>query len=398
MRLCLKIKKKLIFMYIFYLIASLPLSNFFYDHIIIKTLSYIVYICATLFMVLVHRKAGIKIWKRDNALLAFIVVLMAITFFRGATIQSIYFLIRILICIYFTAFFMEKDRDTTIRVIENVMFILVLSNCITVVLFPNGLYQAYSQSMVWSGGYNVPQWILQQKNAFATYIYLLLACSCFRIYIENNFKIFDLKFWLEFIVSLVSVIIAGSTTSTLCLVFFILFIWGGLLLNKMGKIKPRLIVACIVILSVVFITGNAVNLLGPIIQTITGKTATFSGRTLIWQNTWINYFKHPIFGYGYITGSEIRGMLGQEEFNSTHNMLMQILLFGGIVLLIVFSVFMKKLLNKIVQMTDKRQALLSTAVISLVMIEGLTESLIDIPVFYILMQLLFDFSSRNIKE
>lgn len=90
-----------------------------------------------------------------------------------------------------------------------------------------------------------------------------------------------------------------------------------------------------------------------IITQVLGETISLNGRVFIWENALEKIYKSPIWGYGvygvYVQMSQYWGD-GNTAFNYVHNQLLQVLLDGGIVLLVSFVIlhlYMARSISKI---------------------------------------------------
>ena len=69
-----------------------------------------------------------------------------------------------------------------------------------------------------------------------------------------------------------------------------------------------------------------------------GKDPTLTTRTYIWANA-VKLIKNSIFfGYGYLTPDQYRQLLGSVFFSSPHNMVLSLLMIGGVVCLLLYLI------------------------------------------------------------
>ncbi len=134
---------------------------------------------------------------------------------------------------------------------------------------------------------------------------------------------------------------------------------------KIALIKPLMVIYAII--TVVMVFGASSSLISPVLETL-GKSSTISGRTIIWEKAQYQVSKSPIIGNGLEPYEVSKSKIG---INRTHNLPLQLLYSGGILmigiaLLIMYRIIKKVLKNKFLK--DSQKTLLLMGIIILLFI------------------------------
>ncbi len=138
-------------------------------------------------------------------------------------------------------------------------------------------------------------------------------------------------------------------------------------------------------LSVVFSYKNN-NIIVIIITKALGKRATFTGRSPIYQHVIENFVDYCFLGSG---RDYIKNM-----FCETHNVILQILYYGGFFSLILFIWLISELTKKVKQCNNISSNIIFISFYSF-MICGLMESVYDKPAMWFLIGLLIRLTTDN---
>ena len=157
-------------------------------------------------------------------------------------------------------------------------------------------------------------------------------------------------------------ILSGSSTAIICVGILIIFI--NLLQNESLKIFERRNIWIGIYIAMLLIIFIEDNIFANIFFKITGK-ARFTGRSFLWSESLKLIRKSPIIGYGRIS----KGYLNVWNATySSHNVVLEILLEGGIIALLIW---ISCLLNSLTLLKDikefkVRRVLLSTVFVILI--------------------------------
>lgn len=220
-----------------------------------------------------------------------------------------------------------KNQYSVIKSGKDILSVLLFVNLFLVLLFPNGIATGLDYL-------STPYHFFGTKNQ-STPLFILASVLFF---MHEEYSHNYIESVAEQLLVILNVILYGSGTGILCVVM-------NVVLNvyqkrrkyanqiKSSKQLKRLIVfAVLLTIGVVFL--NAQNLFSFLIVDILGKDITLSGRTAIWDNAISAIKKHPFLGHGY-------GFKVDRNFYS-HNLLLELLVTGGIIGLILYVVFVEK--------------------------------------------------------
>jgi len=217
------------------------------------------------------------------------------------------------------------DSKSTLKIIEIILFILILINTITIIIYPNGLYVSELYTTNW--------FLLYDNMHIFVFMPALLVSFLINKYNKKKYSLITI---LLLIMITYSVIYCFSANTVIAYTLFILYI---LFEEKLSKIKifnsyTYFISYFILFFSmVVFRIQNALT--GSILNFFE-KDITFSGRTKLWDRI-IRYIKQkPIIGYGIEHNKTFTSKMGSQYFTHAHNTIYDVLYKGGIVSLTLF--------------------------------------------------------------
>lgn len=118
-----------------------------------------------------------------------------------------------------------------------------------------------------------------------------------------------------------------------------------------GVLDYRLIIPAYGVITFITVVANSSPIMVDFLETI-GKDPTLTTRTFIWANAIKLIKSNPLLGYGYLNADQYRKLLGSVFFSSPHNMVLSLLMIGGIVsavmyLLIIVNVWKKSKVTQI---------------------------------------------------
>lgn len=236
---------------------------------------------------------------------------------------------------------MERNPKKFINVAVSILELMVLINFITIIFFPNGLYST----------------LYQKQNFFLGYdnrhIVFILPMLCLKsIYDYTFFGKLSKMFWFDTFISILTVYIRFSVTSVIGLLIFITYIiFLPILKNiKFINFKNTYMLNIFAFLGLVILRVQ--EKFAYIIKILLKKDLTFTGRTLIWDNT-IKYIKRrPFFGYG-VESYDIRGLKNNNlAAIFAHNQILEIIYQGGLILYVLYSYLMLIIYKKFKEYKD----------------------------------------------
>lgn len=208
-----------------------------------------------------------------------------------------------------------SDKNTTISIFERVFFGIMLIQLLTEIIFPSGMpADLYKNN-------------LRNRLFFETLDNGTtgLVCITIGLIFLDNKKITNIWKIIKLILCMITIVLAQTSTGIFCCLALIIinYFLGFKELKVLDKWYIWLFIYFIIWCSLMI--GN--GFLYDITSNITGKQS-FTGRGLLWKNAIILIKKSPIYGYGIQVQDYISAWGG---YYSSHNMLLEILLQGGIV-------------------------------------------------------------------
>lgn len=204
--------------------------------------------------------------------------------------------------------------------------ILLIINFITIILYPNGMYVSDTDFL--------GNWFLGYRNVHILFIFPAIIIDVINSFISKNKM--ELKNILFIVFCIVSLIMAGSATSSfgvICLLIVII-----LLNNDKSKIKVNsslllIIYICLFLSIVIFRLQNLFEFL---IVDVLHRDLTLTDRVFIWDCV-IEYIKYkPLFGYGYEYKS-MRLLKTTPISYHAHNQILEIIYQSGFLGLLCIS-------------------------------------------------------------
>ena len=145
--------------------------------------------------------------------------------------------------------------------------------------------------------------------------------------------------------------------------------------------------ACMFIVVELLLCAYADNVFSVQGLRIIGDDGTFNFRTYIWDESIRMIARNPLIAYG--RGEKSIVTYTAMVFGETHNMMLQILINGGIVALIIFGYMMLDILRRQGRVSKEQRLNVIHIGLFVYFVAGLTESIGDRTEFWILLSLLY---------
>ncbi len=270
----------------------------------------------------------------------FLSTLLIAMFVNGDSARSIIYFVRTYIPIITFIIMLNRVKDNRrndfITVIHHIIMLYVYLNGLLLLLFPNGIFQSYTERV------DVAGWKLYQRcnllgvdnRLCIVFISAIVICE---IYYSINKLSFVTK-WIGYGVMLLQEVFVWSGSGILALSLMIILV----IIIQYKKEKPKLefiqyqnavIVYLLFFVSICLL--NMVSLWAPIIVGFLGKDMTFTNRTYIWEIAIKQILKSPIIGYGKCDTRDYILFAGYYWY--AHNLILDIILQGGIIALLSFG-------------------------------------------------------------
>lgn len=253
--------------------------------------------------------------------------------FHGNLMTSISSLINSLIfCIAFD-YWLSCKYEVFLLYMRKILWLFIVSNFITVLVFKDGLYgtQIYAVN-----------WLLGHKNSHMTYIMMAVIIESivsYKMYYKIRFTSL-----LYMILCCISLYIVDAATAfiivTIYVAFLVVFVnycenkYVKLILN-IFSVRTIIIITLIITTIVVFLQDMdfVANTFSGIFDSMNRDTS-FTGRTVIWSKSIEIIQQNLWFGQGVVDSVLYGNLTGLEAGTHAHNYILNILVMGGIVCLV----------------------------------------------------------------
>lgn len=220
-----------------------------------------------------------------------------------------------------------------IKSLTNALWMLIIIDFISVVLYPGGLYS-----------FGIYGWFLGGKNNHFTYIFLASLLTMIDWYIasvKQKKKLFIKILILETISILIVILVKSSTsTITICILLSFFLLFKILREYKIFNMHTYMLIHSAIWVCIVLYNRILSDTLSKFLWILTGKDATFTGRVPIWRAILILIKEKPLMGYGLRSVSENIRMTGVSYYLNAHNQVLELLYTGGVILLAVFIIIL----------------------------------------------------------
>lgn len=275
-----------------------------------------------------------------------------------------------------------------LKVLARVFSFYFYINFILLLLYPDGLWRREDGL----------SWYLFGGNYNGMGIVLLMAMLTNMLYCVSKRHI-DWNTIFILIASPLCMLYLGSMTSTVGLILAaLLLVWSDKKICWWGIIG----LLCVVVVFnvfVVFFQGDLTwfDLAVYFVEDVLQKDMTFTHRTDIWANAVELVGKAPWFGYGLHDLAWHREQLGFENASTPHNLLLAVLMIGGICLLAVFVLCLLLAFIRSVKVNNRAARVAQVGVVVALLL-SLTEALSVTYIFYCMMLMNYagDLSHRRL--
>ena len=240
-------------------------------------------------------------------------------------------------CLLF-ALYLRKSPGTLLESFK-VLYIYIYIDLITIMLFPDGMYETnYTQN-----------WFLGYKNYHIRTILPIIAMAL--MYSYWKFSKISIQTYILILCSIVIFLMIDSSTGLLSMALFLLLFF--LFHSKVKRIPKsiNLLTTFVVILiaEIGIIFFSVQTYFANFITNVLNKSVTFTGRVAIWEKAWEMIKNSSILGYGYLSSDSYAKIFGSVVATHPHNYILYILCTGGIVLfaiLVIGILYANKKLNE----------------------------------------------------
>lgn len=287
----------------------------------------------------------------------------------------------------FTDLSLRYNINEYLYILFIIQYILLIFNFISIILYPQGLPMA-------TLNFNTenPLYLLGLDNVLIRSILPVLGIISYFKVNNKNFltnKTINIYFYSTIIISIISYIIVDSAAGLITVLFFILSIIVVIIIKNNKLPFKMMSILYLTVWYVVVYSGWNLSYIS-YFNTLFDRASTFTGRSTLWELAVELINEKPILGYGQNHG--IINVWGATP--RAHNMLLEILIHGGISAFVWFLfIVVKSIILGAYNIKTSHFNVLFITIFSY-FIAGLVESGIPF-IFYIFIVLL---TYKNIKK
>ena len=280
--------------------------------------------------------------------IGYIVVVFFLTLLNGGSIVTFFENYSRPLCGCLLFFCFSDHLEELLNALLIYFGILILLNLVCMFLYPDGMYITEKTRYYLN-------WLLGYKSSLQYYIYPFVTVILLKV-TYNGFRIY-------YIGALVLAIYTTFKSENMMLLVGLLII---ILIVVLGINRLKFIFNGFTCL-LVSIVSNVIVLFmmkmiifsswGQKLVNVLGKDFTFSGRAnIIWPAAIHNIMLRPLTGYGILEADRVRNMLKMPAAIHAHNQFLDVMLNGGIGLLIVYGGVLYLIASKLTKYADLKSA------------------------------------------
>lgn len=222
----------------------------------------------------------------------------------------------------------SKNPNSSVKTLYWILWVLVLINFMTIILFPNGLYFSARYSNNW--------FFMYDNTHIVWYIAALLICHI-DAFINKKRMI---SAAILYIMVTYSVFYCMSSTSIVAYLVFLLYVIFHKTLYKVKTMNYKTYLLIFMVFNILFVFLRVQNIFSWFIVDVLGKSLTFTGRTIIWDKVMKFISLRPLIGYGMESAGVFTSKMNSIFFTHAHNTLLDISYKGGIISGVCFFVIL----------------------------------------------------------
>lgn len=301
-----------------------------------------------------------------NLITVWMLFLMFSTYLRG---HDILYACRILSIPYLMAVYIYVYNEKIMEILQvwkNLLALVIIIDFITIIIFPNGMYNDGLYDLNWFLGYKTARFQLE------------LPLCILSAYISKMRKgKVSLQTYVYTVISMICVLKARSTSSFVCLLMFAILLLiigfckriknGSSFLHILFNYNVIMIGYIVAVVSLIYI-NNSLFIQTFVVQ-ILHKDVTLSTRTYIWEMMLKKIVERPFVGYGVLDQATYVSITNSPFANSTHSMALCLLMEGGIIGTLIYIMILRK---SFIEVPKTSSNLIIHAGIIILLIVGLT--------------------------
>lgn len=284
----------------------------------------------------------------------------------------------------------RKNFSTCLSMLALVLELYTYINFATIILFPNGLYEA----TFYSGNY----WFLGYKNVMIRFLLpSLFTNAVLSVYRKGKYSI---RLYCLILISILTLVFTDCKTSLIGVIvmLIIMFLFSKEKLPRFVNLKNGIII--FIILTIALSTTHLLDSFSSILTSM-GETVSVFSRQAVWKRGMEMFAQSPIFGYGLRSNDTYRSLInlstGWGYFSHPHNFYIYTLIQGGLIEIILIMSLIVNVSKKCYKIKDNFGAKALVGMYAAFFVMGTTESLSGSTLLYPMMLFVEAFLVNDIR-
>lgn len=295
---------------------------------------------------------------------------------------------RIALLTYYFEAQLEGHPRRLLSVAFFVLAIMCLWDVLSVVLYPNGLYQDVRYENEYHTA-SLNGWVLGLKNNHILWFLTLDVVSSLLDWSKKKSLRPSFRTVICYMATIATTAAMGSSTSTVVLSVILVILCSASFIDRANHFfNPRNVCLALLLVWAFLVFSSSASLLNDFLMSVFGKDASFSGRNLAWSETLQMFLDSPFVGHGTQTAAQRALALGSVEYVNAHNQILELLYIGGLPLVCV-AAFLPSLVVKppVGTQAEGAHRMVVCMVFIALGIEMLFEVIMTSPAFWLLLLL-----------
>ena len=320
------------------------------------------------------------------------IYLTVITFISGTDMADIHLIISVAKMVVFLCVLDFQINYSARIAINGLLFVVgvyIILDFISIVLYPDGLYQSVTVWNEWTST-SAAQWILGNKNNRCYWYFIAIILSVWKLALEKN-RGNRVIIYAICSISLLAMIGTKSSTSTIATIVAIIAAWYGMrnTSKNLARINAWGVMLAYCSVQILIFMGS-LPFISSIVVKLFGKDLTFSGRTKIRIQMPVLIAQKPIWGWGQLSGSTVGSILGNKFFTSAHNQWLNTLFQGGVILFLLVALIIIWLANS-TRKFEKNIGNMKLLMLLSIMIDMMFESILSVFATWIFLYIIYKY-------
>lgn len=329
-------------------------------------------------------------------ILLFYFEILGTTYFNGADFNSA---LRLIVTPLLLTLFLDGERNNNnfldILTSWKIIFIfLLICDLITMVLFPQGLYATRAYTINWFLGYKTQR-----------LIYLLPLCVFEGILKSCRGNSLTFGSYLLMFLSILDAYLSQATGAFVTLGGVCVLIHFTMLFREDSRFfkflrffaNPYLIIVIYSFITISIVIFTSSTWVQYFVVDILHKSPTLSTRTILWNSSLKIINTSPLIGLGYLNVESFIKIMNSIYYSSPHNMVLSLLITGGVILLLLYVLILISSWNKMRRNNFSRTAFIGIIGIIATLIIGVSSSILVFSYCSFIFFLLVGIDYRRIK-